>query len=208
MGPREYRSPQRQRSAAATRQAILDAAEELFVTTGYAATTVAAIAARADVALNTVYGSVGSKADVVLGLIGRGKADPLIASTLAEVEQCNRPEDAVGVLAHGVCQSFAKLLPIVSVMYGTAADPTIAKAVEETEAAYLENLNPLVKLLSQNGWLRPELSEADALDILWFYLGPAPLRSLASKGWSWEKIETWIATQTRGALLPDMASGI
>src|SRR5689334_12952004 len=52
---RKYDSPRRREQAAATRRAILESARRLFVRQGYAATTMAAIAAEAGVALKTVY---------------------------------------------------------------------------------------------------------------------------------------------------------
>ena len=54
-GKRRYDSPRRREQAAATRREILEAAQRLFERQGYAATTMAAIAAEAGVALKTVY---------------------------------------------------------------------------------------------------------------------------------------------------------
>src|SRR5262249_59772764 len=56
-----YHSPRRAEQAIATRRAVLDAARELFIEQGYAVTTVADIARRARVAVDTVYAAVGRK---------------------------------------------------------------------------------------------------------------------------------------------------
>ena len=56
-----YHSPRRAEQAIATRRAVLDAARELFIEHGYAVTTVADIARRAQVAVDTVYAAVGRK---------------------------------------------------------------------------------------------------------------------------------------------------
>ena len=58
----------RQRQAAQTRQEILQAARILFAQRGYRATTVRTIAEAAQVSLQTVYDSVGSKAALVASL--------------------------------------------------------------------------------------------------------------------------------------------
>src|SRR6476619_1900623 len=58
---RRYNSPRRAEQAAATRRDILKAARELFVSKGYAAATIAEIARRAAVAVDTVYTAVGRK---------------------------------------------------------------------------------------------------------------------------------------------------
>ena len=65
---RRYDSPRRREQAAATRRAILEAAEGLFARTGYAATTMSAIASAADVAPRTVYLAFESKSGVLRAL--------------------------------------------------------------------------------------------------------------------------------------------
>ena len=58
---RPYDSPRRREQAAGTRELILTEAQRLFERDGYAATSMAAIAAAAGVALKTVYLSFDSK---------------------------------------------------------------------------------------------------------------------------------------------------
>src|SRR5437588_10026425 len=62
---RRYVSPRRRDQAAATRREILDAAQRLFERQGYAATTMAAIAAEAGVALKTVYVAFETKSGLL-----------------------------------------------------------------------------------------------------------------------------------------------
>ena len=59
--PRTYRSSVREEQARRTRLAILGAARLLFTEQGYAATTIAQVAAKAGVAVDTVYAAVGTK---------------------------------------------------------------------------------------------------------------------------------------------------
>ena len=65
---RRYDSPRRREQAAATRREILEAAQRLFERQGYAATTMAAIAAEAGVALKTVYVAFETKSGVLRAL--------------------------------------------------------------------------------------------------------------------------------------------
>src|ERR687888_449684 len=65
---RRYQSPRRREQAAATRREILEAAQRLFERQGYAATTMAAIAAEARVALKTVYVAFETKSGVLRAL--------------------------------------------------------------------------------------------------------------------------------------------
>src|SRR5919198_4307899 len=65
---RSYHSPRRQQQAAATRRAILEAAQRLFERDGYPATTMEAIAAEAGVALKTVYVAFTTKSGLLRAL--------------------------------------------------------------------------------------------------------------------------------------------
>src|SRR5215211_2877271 len=67
---RRYDSPRRREQAAATRLHILQAAQRLFEQQGYVATTMAAIATEAGVALKTVYLAFQTKSGVVKTRIG------------------------------------------------------------------------------------------------------------------------------------------
>src|SRR3954467_15874698 len=67
-GTRRYHSPRRREQAEATRRQILEAAERLFREQGYAAATMAAIAADAGVALKTVYLAFETKSGVLRAL--------------------------------------------------------------------------------------------------------------------------------------------
>ena len=58
---RIYDSARRQARSAETRQRIVNAARELIMEVGYRATTIAAVAARAAVNVDTVYELVGRK---------------------------------------------------------------------------------------------------------------------------------------------------
>ena len=72
----------RARKALATRHRVLDAAETLFVRDGYAAATIAAIAEKADVAVQTVYAVFGNKRAILnellaIRVVGDDHANPL-----------------------------------------------------------------------------------------------------------------------------------
>src|SRR4051794_35794304 len=65
---RRYDSPRRREQAEATRRQILAAAQRLFERDGYGATTMAAIAREAEVALKTVYVAFETKSGVLRAL--------------------------------------------------------------------------------------------------------------------------------------------
>ena len=77
---RQYSSTLRARQAADTKAQVLAAAAELFQESGWAGTTVAAIAQRAGVAVETVYSGFGSKKHVLRAVLDYavvGDAEPV-----------------------------------------------------------------------------------------------------------------------------------
>jgi TetR/AcrR family transcriptional repressor of mexJK operon len=79
-------TPSRRRQAESKRAAILDAAEELFVSSGYELTSVDAIAARATVSKRTVYDHFGDKESLFRSVLARVD-DALVATVRAATEQ-------------------------------------------------------------------------------------------------------------------------
>ena len=87
---RGYRSALRDRQAAQTRDAVLTAARELFLTRGYGATTIDQIAARAGVSKPTVFSAVGNKQAVMAALRTVALRGDDEAATVAEREPWRR----------------------------------------------------------------------------------------------------------------------
>lgn len=94
---RSYSSSRRSRQAAQTREDVLQAAMERFAETGWAGTTLAAIAEAADVSVETIYNGFGSKK----GLL-RAALDTAIVGDTAPVPLVDRPEFAE--LGHGTTE--------------------------------------------------------------------------------------------------------
>jgi AcrR family transcriptional regulator len=109
---RRYSSQLRRQHAGQTRDQILAAAAELFEQSGWAGTTVAAIARRAGVAVETVYSGFGSKKQVLRAVVDYavvGDAEPLpladreVFTSLSEGEQERRIAAGIEMLTdiHG-----------------------------------------------------------------------------------------------------------
>jgi TetR/AcrR family transcriptional regulator, mexJK operon transcriptional repressor len=81
-----WQTPGRRRQAETKRAAILDAAEELFISSGYELTSVDAIAARAAVSKRTVYDHFGDKQSLFRSVLGRVD-DALLATVRAAIQQ-------------------------------------------------------------------------------------------------------------------------
>lgn len=86
---RKYNSTRRTRQAAQTREEVLAAAVQLFDASGWAATTIAGVAAEAGVAVETIYSGFGSKKAVL-----RAAMDAAIVGDARPIPFADREEAA------------------------------------------------------------------------------------------------------------------
>src|SRR3954454_8439676 len=98
---RTYDSTRRTKQAAQTRAEVLDAAIELFGEHGWAGTTLAAVADRAGVAVETIYKTFGSKKNLL-----RAAMDVAIVGDVEEIPLAERP--VYQRIGHGTVEERAK----------------------------------------------------------------------------------------------------
>ena len=197
-----YNSPRRQQAAAATREAIIEAALELFACQGYARTTVAQIAEAARVAANTVYTSVGGKPQLLTAITESGTGDPDVAETLTAVARTSDPAEVIRLTAAGTRQVNERQATSVTVLLDSAqADPAAAEMLQVTVRYYRETLGTLAGRLEDLGAVQsPDLSRA--ADIFWYLFGWTSWRTLITDlRWSWDDAEQWLAQRGIDALL-------
>ena len=197
-----YNSPRRQQAAAATREAIIEAALELFACQGYARTTVAQIAEAARVAANTVYTSVGGKPQLLAAITESGTGDPDVAETLTAVARTSDPAEVIRLTAAGTRQVNERRAKAVAVLLDSAqADPAAAEMLQVTVRYYRETLGTLAGRLEELGAVQsPDLNRA--ADIFWYLFGWTSWRTLITDlGWSWDAAEEWLAQRGIDALL-------
>jgi AcrR family transcriptional regulator len=197
-----YNSPRRQQAAAATREAIIEAALELFACQGYARTTVAQIAETARVAANTVYTSVGGKPQLLAAITQSGTDDPDVAETLTAVARTSDPAEVIRLTAIGTRRVNERRAKAVAVLLDSAqADPAAAEMLQVTVRHYRETLGTLAGRLEDLGAVQsPDLNRA--ADIFWYLFGWTSWRTLITDlGWSWDAAEQWLAQRGIDALL-------
>jgi AcrR family transcriptional regulator len=197
-----YNSPRRQQAAAATREAIIEAALELFACQGYARTTVAQIAQAARVAANTVYTSVGGKPQLLAAITDSGTGDPDVAETLTAVARTSDPAEVIRLTAAGTRQVNKRRAKAVAVLLDSAqADPAAAEMLQVTVRYYRETLGTLAGRLEDLGAVQsPDLNRA--ADVFWYLFGWTSWRTLITDlGWSWDAAEQWLAQRGIDALL-------
>jgi len=197
-----YNSPRRQQAAAATREAIIEAAQELFACQGYARTTVAQVAEAAQVAANTVYTSVGGKPQLLAAITESGTGDPDVADTLAAVARATDPAQVIRLTAAGTRRVNQRRATAVAVLLDSAqADPAATEMLRATVRQYRDALATLARRLADLGAVEPPDLDR-AADVFWYLFGWTSWRTLITDlGWSWDEAEQWLAQQGIDALL-------
>lgn len=198
--PRRYESPRRDQQAAATRREILEAALRLFERSGYTATTMAAIAAEAGVALKTVYLAFQTKRGLLLALWHlrlRGDEAPVPVGErpwFREVIDEPDPERLLRLNARNSRVVKERAGTLLEILRDAApSDVELDALWTRIQTEFYDNQRSLVERLRTNNALRPGLDVDRGADILWTLNHPDLYRLLVGdRGWAPEQYEEWL----------------
>jgi AcrR family transcriptional regulator len=206
---RSYHSPRRQQQAAATRLAILEAAERLLERQGYPATTMEQVAAEAGVALKTVYVAFATKSGLLRALWDlRLKGDQDVAAVAERPwyrEVVDEPDPARQLRrnarnARVVKQRIGGVLKVLR--SAAPVDPDAAALWRLIQTDFHDNQRAVVERLHAKGVLRAGLDVARATDILWTLNHPDVwLLLVGERGWTPEQWERWFTDTACAQLL-------
>jgi AcrR family transcriptional regulator len=209
---RRYHSPRRAEQAAATRGAVLAAARELFVGNGYAATTVADIARRARVAVDTVYATVGRKPALLREVIetaisGTDRAVPAPERDyVVRVRAAATAREKFAAYVEGLVGVQGRLAPVfVALRDAATTDPDSAALWDEITRRRARNMRKFAADLRSTGELRTDLTDSEVADIVWSMNGAEYwVLMVGDRGWSPERFgEYLVDAWTRLLLDPD-----
>jgi len=209
---RRYDSRGRRERARQARDQITGIAEQLFLSGGYAATTVAAIAAAAHVSVETIYKGFGGKPGLVRAIIGKGLAGegPVPAEQRSDQIRDTEPDPRRILAAWGTftAELGPRVVPIVLLARDAAtSDPEVAALLEEISAARLERMRRNARGLASAGHLRPGITVDQAADIMWTYSSPELYDLLVlRRGWTAERYGQFIGQALINALLPSLGT--
>lgn len=206
---RPYHSPRRLEQARATRGAILEGARQLFVQDGFVATTVEAIAGRAQVSPETVYATFKKKRSILSALIdvsiaGDDMATPILErGWVQDLRDARDPQVRLRILARNARLILERMTPIYGVLLGAAtADAEIASMLDAYKAQRYAGQRALLRLVANDGTLRSGLSDRAAADIIFAIGSPETYRTLiVDRGWSADRFERWYAETLARLLL-------
>jgi AcrR family transcriptional regulator len=206
---RRYDSPRRRAQAAATRREILEAAQRLFEQHGYATTTIAAIAADANVAVKTVYVAFETKSGVLRALwnlLLRGdEADVPVGERpwYREVLDEPAPERQLRLTAYNSRRVKVRVAGLLEVIRNAApSDSDIEALWNRIQTEFHANQRAIVESLAAKKSLRRGLSVDRGADILWTLNHPNVWQLLVrERGWSPEEYEQWLGDTARAQLL-------
>ena len=204
---RAYDSPRRREQAAATRAAILDAALKLFQQQGYGATSVAAIAEEAGVALKTVYAVFGTKRGVLVALRSRLVRGTEDAAPVAEQEWFRavldepEPRKRLSMFAAAATALKSRAGAIFEIIrHAAPADPEIGAMWAEFMRDFYENQRLVVERFAADGVLKVDVNRAT--DILWTINHPAVYHLLVvERGWRTQDYQRWLEESLNQQLL-------
>jgi AcrR family transcriptional regulator len=192
---RRYDSARRARQAEQTRREVLMAAVALFNERGWAGTTLAAIAAQAEVAVETIYSGFGSKK----GLL-RAAMDVGVVGDTEPVPWIEREEAAQ--LAHGAREARVRAAVEIqtdvhertagvwqAIVAAASADEEVDGWKRELEQGHrLDVRRALARIYERD-------VDEHVVDLVWTLLSPEVYVKLTrDASWSRAEYETWLYT--------------
>lgn len=199
---RRYDSPRRAEQARQTRAAVIQAAKRLFLRDGFAATTVAAVAAEARVSVETIYKGFGGKPGLVRAICDAELAGGERRTRLPLTE----PDPRVVIRGWGnlSAENGPRVAPfLLLVREAAATDPAMAALRAEMDAGRLERMTRNARHLADAGHLRPGITIQHAAEVMWAYTSPELYEMLVlGRGWPPSRYGTFIADAVIAALLP------
>lgn len=203
---RAYESPVRRQAMRETRRRIVTTATDLLVDGGYGAMTVAGLARAAGVSPQTVYNSVGGKAEVVKAaydVLLAGDDSPMPMSERPGFRSVTQATDAASygrayaAWTRGIHDRVGGLLSAL-LTHGAAGDAVLEEFLRTIDRERRTGNGHSIPAV-----LRAGLGEhlPRALDVIWLLTAPEVHERLTRRsGWTGDAYEGWLARQLERAI--------
>jgi AcrR family transcriptional regulator len=198
---RRYDATGRRAQAQRSRERVLREAGRLFIEQGFAATTVAQIAAAAGVSPPTVFARFGSKVNLLkeaidIAIVGDVEPIPLAdRPSLRRVHQGRTAQEVLERYAEVCAEVGTRAFPIFAVAYAAAdADPQVAALVADLDRQRLAGAVAIAATVADRLGVTGPHRIAYLRDTIWVLNSPLQYRLLVQqRGWSVEGYRDWIA---------------
>jgi len=183
-----------------TRQRMLDSAQDLFLSNGYGGTTMAEIAAAAEVAVQTVYYTFKTKGKLLIELVevvaAGGDPNPVPVPErpwFREMMSSQSPQRVLALdIEHGaaIYERVSHLWPAVT---SALSDPDVARFWEGVSTGRRRAMRGLIEKIEAMGALRTDLNTERATDLLDLLAGHDPYNALVKNaGWPVTDYCSWL----------------
>ena len=209
MSRRPYDNSGRVEGARATRRRILESARGMLVAEGFPGLSIAALAAAAEVSPQTIYNSIGGKAQVLkacydITLAGDDETVPM-SQRPAFRAIFNAPDARTFLTRYAawVREVYARVGPILAaVVRPGAGDPAVAGFLSTIEAERRTGTTHAMTALRDAHGLPAAMSLREAVDIAWTLNSPEVYDRLVGRcEWSGARYQDWLAGQLRASLV-------
>ncbi|MEU4560520.1 helix-turn-helix domain-containing protein [Actinoplanes sp. NPDC023936] len=210
MSGRVYDNTRRAEQARLTRRRILDAARELLVERGPAAVTMRAVATHADISVETIRKTFGTKAKLIkdvydVTLAGDDEPIPMIdRPEIQAVFTATDPREKLARYAFAARRVGERVGPLLAKLLAGArgGDPDLIGFRETTNRERMNGAGGIVRHLAATGGLRDGLDPERACDIVWTLISPEVFDLLVGdRRWSLDEYEQWLARSLADALV-------
>lgn len=198
---RRYDASGRRAQALQTRERILERARELFISRGFGGTSVADVAAAAEVSVPTVFNAFGSKVRLLkeaaeTTLVGDAHPIPMAErAEMRQVQAAGTAEEILDRFAALVASRAPAVHPIYAVVSrGRDLHPEVAELAEELDDQRLSAATRIAALMADRlDRAKDEPLVSDLRDCIWAALAVENYEALVvRRGWSIDRYRQWV----------------
>jgi len=200
--------------ARATRRRIIEAALKRFSDQGYAATNMDSIARHAGVAVQTVYFTFHTKAELLIAALTVAGGEPdepeavMERAWMGQVIAAPSGPRRLALIAEFGNDIYARVAPLLGAVSAAASvDPDVDRAWRNLVAKRRDGMRRIIDVFAARGDLRPGLDAALALDLLFgVNRSETYLAFTVECGWPMARYKAWQFAVLARQLLPAAAA--
>jgi AcrR family transcriptional regulator len=207
---RQYDASGRRERARQRRRDVVRAAQELFETDGFQATTISAVAQRAGVSAESIYKGFGTKAALakaVFDVVIAGDDEPVPMAERPEARAIQAEPDVrrkIRLYVDGLAQRQERSARVqILIRDGRHNDDAVRETWQTLLDERLTGMTMFGRHLVETGQLRDGITLEEVADLLWTYIAVEQYELLVlHRGWSLTRYAEWTAKAISDAICP------